>query len=64
VDENGKNADPLYRYLTSTQRGALWSKQIKWNFTKFLVDRKGQPVARFAPLTKPEALTEKIQKLL
>jgi glutathione peroxidase len=64
VDVNGKNADPLYRYLTSTQRGALWSKQIKWNFTKFLVDRKGQPVARFAPLTKPEALTEKIQKLL
>jgi glutathione peroxidase len=64
VDVNGDNADPLWQYLKQQQAGLLGSRGIKWNFTKFLVDRKGKVVARHAPLVKPEALEKDIQRLL
>jgi len=64
VDVNGENAHPLYRYLCETKPGLLNTKAIKWNFTKFLVDRKGNVVERFAPNTEPEAIAEAIEKLL
>ena len=63
VAVNGKEAHPLFKYLKSELGGILGSK-IKWNFTKFLIDRKGKPVERFAPITKPESLEKDIKKLL
>ena len=63
IDVNGKNADPLYNYLKEEQKGTLGSR-IKWNFTKFLVDKEGKVVARFAPNDKPENLRAKIEELL
>jgi len=63
IDVNGDNADPLYRYLKSEKSGLLGSS-IKWNFTKFLVDRSGQVVARHAPTTTPESLRKEIEALL
>ncbi len=64
VDVNGPDAHPLYEMLKSEAPGLLGSKAIKWNFTKFLVNRAGHPVERFAPTVKPEDLTAKIVKLL
>lgn len=64
VDVNGTHADPLYQYLKKEAKGALGSQAIKWNFTKFLVDRKGNVVKRFAPQTAPEKLTVDIEELL
>ena len=64
VDVNGAHAHPLYAYLKHAQKGLLGSEGIKWNFTKFLVDRKGEPVRRFAPLDKPEALSAAIESVL
>lgn len=61
---NGEDAQPLFGYLTEQAPGALGSKKIKWNFTKFLVDRDGNVVERFAPKTKPEAMVPAIEKLL
>lgn len=63
VDVNGKEAHPLFKYLKNELGGLLGSK-VKWNFTKFLVDRKGKPVKRFAPITKPESLEKDIKRLL
>lgn len=63
IDVNGANAHPLYEYLKRQQSGLLGSS-IKWNFTKFLVDRKGRVVARFAPTATPEGLRKKIETLL
>jgi len=63
IDVNGGNAHPLYQYLRSEKSGLLGSS-IKWNFTKFLVDRSGKVVARHAPTTTPEALTKEIEALL
>ena len=63
VDVNGTHAHPLYNFLKSEKSGLLGSA-IKWNFTKFLVDRSGQVVGRFAPTTTPESLKEKIEALL
>ena len=60
---NGKEACPLYVYLKERQKGKLGSN-IKWNFTKFLIDKEGNVVERFAPTVKPEDIDEKIQKLL
>jgi glutathione peroxidase len=60
---NGKNAHPLYRYLKK-RRGIPLIRFIKWNFTKFLVDRDGRVVARFSPMTKPERLAPQIERLL
>jgi glutathione peroxidase len=61
---NGRRAHHLYRYLKAQKRGFLGTQAIKWNFTKFLIDRDGKPVARFAPKTKPEDLEDPIRKLL
>jgi glutathione peroxidase len=63
IDVNGAHAHPLYNYLKSEKSGLLGAG-IKWNFTKFLVDRSGRVVERFAPTTKPESLREKIEALL
>ena len=63
IDVNGDNAHPLYKYLKSEKSGLLGSS-IKWNFTKFLVDRTGKVVARHAPTAKPESLTREIEVLL
>ena len=63
IDVNGKNQSPLYAYLKSEQKGALGSN-IKWNFTKFLVDRDGNVVARFAPTVTPEKIDADVAKLL
>ena len=63
IDVNGSNAHPLYQYLKKAQSGLLGAS-IKWNFTKFLVDRAGKVVARHAPTTTPEALTKEIEALL
>ncbi|MGH6871092.1 MAG: glutathione peroxidase [Rhizomicrobium sp.] len=64
IDVNGGAAHPLYKYLTHEKPGVLGSERIKWNFTKFLVDRRGDAVARYAPLTKPESLDAPVEKLL
>jgi len=64
IDVNGPGAHPLYRFLTTSRRGLLGTARIKWNFTKFLVDRRGGVAARFAPATKPQALTAAIERLL
>lgn len=56
IDVNGEQAHPLYTYLKEAQKGLLGSEAIKWNFTKFLVDKNGVIVNRFAPATKPESL--------
>ena len=63
IEVNGGGAHPLYQYLKSEKSGLLGSS-IKWNFTKFLVDRSGKVVARHAPTTSPEALTKEIEALL
>jgi glutathione peroxidase len=64
IDVNGPNAHPLFNWLKSEASGILGSKDIKWNFTKFLVDRKGKVVDRFAPLTTPEKIEKDIEKLI
>jgi glutathione peroxidase len=63
IDVNGGNAHPLYRYLKGEKSGLLGSA-IKWNFTKFLVDRAGKVVARHAPTARPEGLRQNIEALL
>lgn len=64
VDVNGPNAHPLYAWLKSKAKGVLGTEGIKWNFTKFLIDRNGQVVSRYAPTTKPEAIKSDIEDLL
>jgi len=64
IDVNEKNADPLYKYLTSHKRGIFGTKAIKWNFTKFLIDRDGNIVKRYAPATPPNKLQKDIEELL
>ncbi len=64
VDVNGKGAHPLFGFLKRAKPGLLRSESIKWNFTKFLVDRTGTVVGRYAPLTKPEELHARIEALL
>ena len=63
IDVNGSNAHPLFDYLKSEKAGLL-GPSIKWNFTKFLVDRSGKVVARHAPTAKPEGLAREIEALL
>jgi glutathione peroxidase len=64
VDVNGDGAHALYRQLKSAAPGLLGSQGIKWNFTKFLVNREGEAVERFGPTVKPEDIAPKIAKLL
>jgi glutathione peroxidase len=64
VDVNGTGTHPLYAALKHAAPGLLGSEAIKWNFTKFLIDRDGNAIERFAPATKPEALAKPIEALL
>ncbi|KLV27878.1 glutathione peroxidase [Niallia circulans] len=64
IDVNGKEADPLYQYLTKEAPGTLGVKAIKWNFTKFLIDRNGNVVDRYAPSTSPSEIKADIEKLI
>ncbi len=64
VDVNGDNAAPLDKYLKKAKPGLLGSEAIKWNFTKFLVDRKGKVVKRYAPNDTPESLAGDVEKAL
>ena len=64
IDVNGKDAHPLFAHLKSEASGLLGSEGIKWNFTKFLIDRKGKVVSRYAPATSPESIAKDIEALL
>jgi glutathione peroxidase len=64
IDVNGPAAHPLFKFLKHEKSGLLGSEAIKWNFTKFLVGRDGEVVARYAPQTKPEEMEAPIRKLL
>ncbi|HMW55114.1 MAG TPA: glutathione peroxidase [Accumulibacter sp.] len=64
IDVNGNDAHPLYQYLKKAAPGLLGSEGIKWNFTKFLVDRQGAVIGRYAPATAPESIAGDIEKLL
>lgn len=64
VEVNGDGADPLFQHLKKEKPGLLGSQGIKWNFTKFLVDKAGKVVSRHAPTEKPESLEGDIEKLI
>ncbi|WP_292966217.1 glutathione peroxidase [Novosphingobium sp. UBA1939] len=64
IDVNGDDATPLYQWLKAEAPGVLGTKGIKWNFTKFLINREGKVVHRYAPTDKPEALEKDIEALL
>ena len=64
VKVNGPGTHSLYRHLKAARRGFLWTKSIKWNFTKFLVSREGEVATRYGTSTKPEAMSGVIEKLL
>ena len=61
IEVNGDQADPLYKWLKSSQPGLLGTESIKWNFTKFLLNRSGEVAARYAPTTTPESLQRDIE---
>jgi glutathione peroxidase len=64
IEVNGPGTHPLYAWLKDARRGVLGTQRIKWNFTKFLLDRKGNAVGRYAPRTEPQALVKDIEALL
>ncbi|HCE40691.1 MAG: glutathione peroxidase [Alcanivorax sp.] len=64
IDVNGDDAHPLFRFLKAEAPGVLGTEAIKWNFTKFLVDRDGRVVRRYAPKDKPEKIADDIEALL
>jgi glutathione peroxidase len=64
IDVNGDEAAPLYGFLKAEKPGLLGSEAIKWNFTKFLVDRNGKVIKRYAPTDKPESIAGDIEKIL
>ncbi len=63
IDVNGENAHPIYKYLKSKLKGTF-GDNIKWNFTKFLIDKNGNPVKRFSPITKPEKIEKYIASII
>ncbi|MBR4618232.1 MAG: glutathione peroxidase [Bacilli bacterium] len=63
IEVNGENEDPLYTYLKK-EKGSILGNRVKWNFTKFLVDRNGKVVKRYAPTTEPKNIEEDIIKLI
>ncbi len=63
IEVNGNNAHPIYKFLKQQLPGIL-GNSIKWNFTKFLIDKNGKPIKRFAPTTKPEKIEEYLKKYL
>ena len=64
IDVNGKDADPFYNFLKNERPGIMGTKNIKWNFSKFLVNKNGVVVKRYGPTTKPESIESDIIKLL
>jgi glutathione peroxidase len=64
IDVNGAGAHPLYAWLKNRKKGLLGSESVKWNFTKFLIDREGAAVARFAPNVEPKKLESAIEAVL
>ncbi|WP_088010614.1 glutathione peroxidase [Gottfriedia acidiceleris] len=64
IDVNGDKADPLFKYLSSKAPGIMGLKSIKWNFTKFIIDKNGEVIERFAPQTNPQEMRSTIEKLL
>lgn len=64
IDVNGEHTDPLYVYLKEKAPGLLGTESIKWNFTKFLIDRQGNVITRYGSSTKPEKIAKDIEKLL
>jgi len=64
IDVNGKDADPFYNFLKNERPGIMGTKNIKWNFSKFLVNKNGEVVKRYSPTTKPESIESDIIKLL
>ena len=64
VEVNGENAHPLYKFLRKEKRGLFGTASIKWNFTKFLIDRAGMIVARYSSLKRPDALVAPIRQLI
>lgn len=64
VDVNGENTAPIFSFLKESLPGILGSKAVKWNFTKFLVDKSGIPYARYAPTDKPKDILKEIKKIL
>lgn len=64
IDVNGDSAHPLYKWLKSAKPGVLGTEAIKWNFTKFLIGRTGEPIARYAPTDKPETFKADIEAAL
>ena len=64
IEVNGDNTHPLYKYLKSEAKGMLGSEKIKWNFTKFLVNKEGEVVKRYGPNTEPKDISSDIKELL
>ena len=64
IDVNGENASPLFEYLKGEAKGIIGTKSIKWNFTKFLINREGKVLKRFSPTDKPESIKKDIEALL
>lgn len=64
INVNGNDAHPLYKYLKKEQKKGLLTNKIKWNFEKFLINKEGKPVKRYAPTTKPSEIIGDIEKLL
>ena len=64
IDVNGPSAHPLYEFLKKSKPGFLGTKRIKWNFTKFLIDRSGKPLKRYSPQTKPDAIEQDLRAAL
>jgi glutathione peroxidase len=64
IDVNGPDASPLYDWMKSEKKGLMGTTAVKWNFTKFLIDRKGRVVKRYAPTDTPAAIARDIEKLL
>jgi glutathione peroxidase len=64
IEVNGTNTHPLFQWLKSSAPGIFWTPRIKWNFTKFLVDRNGEVQSRFAPFRQPKALSGAVERLL
>ena len=64
IEVNGPDAHPLYKWLKGNAKGILGTEGIKWNFTKFLIDRTGKVFSRYAPVTKPQAIRGEIEELI
>lgn len=64
IDVKGNDAHPLFSFLTKEKKGLMGTENIKWNFTKFLVNKEGEPVSRYAPSTTPDKIQSDIENLL